>query len=143
MNDPLTSLAVATVAERRRARGLLATIVLSQVLGGRGLNVGPDSYARSELEGLLIPYFALRAIIAVWPRVTAKVPGALIAVGGILSVLALCEEAQQRALFPVSALTNPQLAHWAVLYEREGAIRTTATMGLPLALGVSTRACAS
>jgi hypothetical protein len=114
---------------------LFATIVLSQVLGGRGLNVGPDSYARSELEGLLIPYFALRAIIAVWPRVTAKVPGALIAVGGILSVLALCEEAQQRALFPVSALTNPQLAHWAVLYEREGAIRTTATMGQPLALG--------
>jgi hypothetical protein len=114
---------------------LFATIVLSQVLGGRGLDVGAGSYTRDEIEGLLVTYFAFRVILAAWPRVAARVPGTLIAVGGILSVMALWEELQQRALFPVSALTNPQLAHWAIPYEREGAIRTTATMGQPLALG--------
>lgn len=114
---------------------LFATIVLSQLLGGRGLNAGSGSYTRSEIEGFLVPYFAFRTLITVSPRVTARVPGALIVVGGVLSVLALWEEVQHGALFPVSGLTNPQLAHWAVPYQREGAIRTAATMGQPLALG--------
>lgn len=113
----------------------LVSIALSGALGGQGLDLGSGSYARNEIEGLVIPYLAFRAVVAAWPRVADKLPGAFIAVGGILSALALWEELQHRALFLVSGLTNPQLSQWAVAYQREGAIRTTATMGQPLAFG--------
>jgi hypothetical protein len=113
------------------------SIALSGAFSGRGLDWGANSYARDEIEGLLIPYFAFRLIIAAWPQVAAKVPSAFIAVGGLLSILAIWEELQNRGIFAASGLTNPQDAQFAVTYYRQGAVRATATMGQPLALGAA------
>jgi hypothetical protein len=110
--------------------------VLSEIAVGVGSGIlGSHTLSHNEAEILILPYFAFRIIVTAWPQAIDALPGILIAVGVVLSMVAMLEAVMHTNLFAHASFNNPGLVVWERTYPRAGSVRADATMGHPIALG--------
>jgi hypothetical protein len=142
---PGALVAAAVLARRGRLRpcvldylvvAIFVSALLSEIAVASGSGIlGSTTLSHNEVEVILLPYFAFRLILAIWPQTIPRLPFALILAGAGLSIVAITEEVTHTNFFANSPLNNPNLAVWEHTFPRAGSIRADATMGHPIALG--------